>query len=100
MRVNTQYLLERLNKFVDGDPNISKETASLFLYNLELELDRLRNLADELVKDKSRKIVNEDGWRIDYSTGTPILMYDDCSVIESEQALFVMEAIKGKTNES
>jgi hypothetical protein len=32
-------------------------------------------------------------WRIDMSTGTPILMYKECSVIESEQAVYVLSLI-------
>ena len=34
------------------------------------------------------------GWTIDTSTGTPILMYDNCSVIESEQAHLVLTALQ------
>lgn len=34
-----------------------------------------------------------EGWGIDTSTGTPILVYKNCSVIESEQASYVLSLI-------
>lgn len=37
---------------------------------------------------------NVGDWRIDMSTGVPILMYKDCSVIESEQAEYVLSLIQ------
>jgi hypothetical protein len=37
--------------------------------------------------------IDFNGFRIDHSTGTPILMYKDCSVIESEVAELVMQLI-------
>jgi hypothetical protein len=33
-------------------------------------------------------------WEIDKSTGTPILVYDKCSVIESEQAYYLLGLIQ------
>lgn len=33
------------------------------------------------------------GWEIDMSTGTPILMFEKCSVIQDEQAHFVFRLI-------
>lgn len=35
-----------------------------------------------------------DGWRIDHSAGRPILVYKDCSVIEAEQAYYVLHLLK------
>jgi hypothetical protein len=37
--------------------------------------------------------IDFNGFRIDHSTGTPILMYKDCSVIESEVAEWLMQLI-------
>ena len=34
------------------------------------------------------------GWGIDLTTGTPILVYDGCSVIQDEQAWFVFGLIE------
>jgi len=35
-----------------------------------------------------------DDWKIDKSTGTDILVYKECSVIESEQAHYLLRLIK------
>ncbi|OZI21758.1 hypothetical protein CAL18_12605 [Bordetella genomosp. 7] len=35
-----------------------------------------------------------DGWRIDHSAGCPILVYQNCSVIEAEQAEYVLRLIE------
>lgn len=94
MRVNTQYILDRLNNFIDGDRSVDKAMASRLVLDLELEIDRLNNVIDALVK--YRDVEDGTSWRIDYSTGTPILMYDDCSVIEGQQAFMAMNAIKVK----
>ncbi len=40
-------------------------------------------------------VTNVGDWAIDTSTGTPILVYKECSVIESEQAAFVLSLING-----
>jgi len=34
------------------------------------------------------------GWRIDHSAGRPILVYQNCSVIEAEQAEYVLRLIE------
>lgn len=37
-------------------------------------------------------------WRIDHSAGRPILVYKDCSVIEAEQAYYVLGLLKTATS--
>lgn len=39
----------------------------------------------------------EGKWEIDHSTASPILVYDKCSVIQDEQALYVMRLIQQDT---
>jgi hypothetical protein len=39
-------------------------------------------------------MMTNDNWRIDTSTGTKILMYKDCSVIEDAQADLVMSLLQ------
>ncbi|HEJ7928016.1 TPA: hypothetical protein SMI23_001805 [Serratia marcescens] len=41
------------------------------------------------------KSTNAAGWGINMQTGTPILVYKNCSVIESEQAHYVLSLING-----
>lgn len=36
----------------------------------------------------------QTNWRIDHSAGRPILVYQDCSVIEDEQAEYVLRLIE------
>ena len=33
-------------------------------------------------------------WKIDHSAGRPILVYNNCSVIEAEQAEYILELIR------
>lgn len=38
-------------------------------------------------------------WRIDTSAGCPILVYQNCSVIQDEQALYVLALIEADQRE-
>lgn len=42
--------------------------------------------------------MSNNGWRIDHSTGRPILVYQNCSVIEAEQAEYVLRLIQQDRN--
>ncbi len=37
---------------------------------------------------------SDDKWGIDYSAGRPILVYERCSVIEGDQAEYLMNLIR------
>lgn len=51
-------------------------------------------LKNTLIEGIVPDIEKTKGWTIDTSTGTPILMYNNCSVIESEQAHLVLTALQ------
>lgn len=53
--------------------------------------DELRALLDAPVEQ-----FNPDGWSIDHTAGRPILMHNNCSVIEAEQAYGLLELIKNQ----
>lgn len=49
----------------------------------------------DLEDDCTPKIETSEGvWGIDHSAGCPILVYNNCSVIQDEQAEYVMDLIK------
>lgn len=54
-----------------------------------IDRDQLRALLDKPVEE-----FNPEGWSIDHSAGRPILMHNNCSVIEAEQAYGLLEMIK------
>ena len=37
---------------------------------------------------------NESKWRIDLQAGRPILVYENCSVIQDEQAYFILGLLR------
>jgi hypothetical protein len=59
--------------------------------------DSQRELAALTAETREYETGNCGDWSIDDSTGTPILMYQDCSVIEAEQARFVIGLIANAT---
>jgi hypothetical protein len=42
----------------------------------------------------------DSGWRIDTSAGSPILVYANCSVIQDEQAEYVLALILADQNKT
>lgn len=44
----------------------------------------------------SNVVMPPKGWEIDLSTGTPILMFEKCSVIQDEQAYLVMRLLSAE----
>lgn len=44
------------------------------------------------------KPFNPNGWSIDHSAGRPILVHNNCSVIEAEQAYGLLALIKSAAN--
>ncbi|AXC36502.1 hypothetical protein HOT57_gp58 [Pseudomonas phage phCDa] len=57
---------------------------------VQLWAKKLRALLDA----NPEKQFNPQGWSIDHSAGRPILMHNNCSVIEAEQAYGLLELIK------
>lgn len=48
----------------------------------------------ELLDQQVVNIPEENnGWKIDLQTGTPILVYESCSVIQDEQAYLIMRLL-------
>lgn len=61
--------------------------------------DALRRLKEQLAALSPAPRMSGDtapaGWEIDHSTDSPILTYEKCSVIQDEQAHYVMSLIRG-----
>lgn len=45
-------------------------------------------------RDKNLSETKLSKWKIDYSAGRPILTYENCSVIQDEQAEYIMNLLK------
>lgn len=60
---------------------------------LRLTLGQFRELR-ALLDAKPAEEFNPEGWAIDHSAGRPILVHNNCSVIEAEQAYGLLELIK------
>lgn len=60
---------------------------------LRLTLGQFRELR-ALLDAKPAEEFNPEGWAIDHSAGRPILVHNNCSVIEAEQAYGVLELIR------
>ena len=62
------------------------------------EYERLAAEANAAIAARSAPALGDthaiDDWRIDQSTGRPILVYKDCSVIEAEQAHHILGLLK------
>lgn len=60
------------------------------------DLKEGKGIAAELraLLDAPTEQFNPNGWSIDHSAGRPILMHNNCSVIEAEQAYGLLELIK------
>ena len=56
---------------------------------------KVAEIRKQLTEAKKAGVVggNPQGWEIDISTGTPILMFEKCSVIQDEQAYMMMGAL-------
>jgi hypothetical protein len=58
------------------------------------QADYERRIRSALEADGGGEALPSGKWEIDNSTGTPILVYDKCSVIESEQAYYLLGLIQ------
>lgn len=62
---------------------------------LEGALTIAKDAEAESLKAQIAQAPSVEGWGIDMSTGTPILVYENCSVIQDEQARLVLRALEG-----
>lgn len=90
------HILEHLTEL---ETMLSDTAVGRVLRKLRIERDdAYRSLTDaerKLAEYATQSVVPEDKWEIDRSTGTDILVFDKCSVIENENAHFVLGLIRG-----
>jgi hypothetical protein len=57
-------------------------------------ISRMQDKSDSMHKWEELLVEEQKDWRIDHSAGRPILVKNDCSVIEAQDAEYVLNLIK------